>query len=182
MRAAKAGDDEDRSAYLEELIVRRELAMNHVFYDERYDAYETVPDWARRTLDSRRGDRRPHLYMREQLEAGETHDRYWNAAMLEMRATGYMHNHMRMYWGKKILEWSPSPEAAFETTLRLNNRYFLDGRDANSFTNVAWLFGLHDRPWGPRTVFGNVRSMGQNSLRKFDADAYVRAVEALAAE
>jgi deoxyribodipyrimidine photo-lyase len=182
VRAAKTGDDEDRSAYLEELIVRRELAMNHVFYDERYDAYATVPEWARRTLDSRRGDRRPHLYTPEQLEAGETHDCYWNAAMLEMRATGYMHNHMRMYWGKKILEWSPSPEAAFETTLRLNNRYFLDGRDANSFTNVAWLFGLHDRPWGPRNVFGNVRSMGQNSLKKFDADAYVRTVERLAAQ
>lgn len=182
VRAAKAGDDEDRSAYLEELIVRRELAMNHAFYDERYDAYETVPEWARRTLDSRRGDRRPHFYTRAQFEAGETHDRYWNAAMLEMRATGYMHNHMRMYWGKKILEWSASPEEAFETTLRLNNRYFLDGRDANSYTNVAWLFGLHDRPWGPRPVFGNVRSMGQNTLKKFDADAYVRTVERLAAE
>jgi deoxyribodipyrimidine photo-lyase len=182
VREARTGDDDDRSAYLEELIVRRELAMNHVFYDERYDAYETVPEWARKTLNSRRTDQRPYLYTREQLERGETHDRYWSAAMLEMRATGYMHNHMRMYWGKKILEWSPSPEEAFETTLRLNNRYFLDGRDANSFTNVAWVFGLHDRPWGPRNVFGNVRSMGQNTLRKFDADAYVRTVEALAVE
>jgi deoxyribodipyrimidine photo-lyase len=181
VRDTKTGDDEDRSAYLEELIVRRELAMNHVFYDERYDAYEAVPEWARKTLDSRRGDPRPYLYAREQFEAGDTHDRYWNAAMKEMRETGYMHNHMRMYWGKKILEWSPSPEEAFETTLRLNNRYFLDGRDANSFTNVAWVFGLHDRPWGPRTVFGNVRSMGQNSLKKFDADAYVQTVEELAA-
>ena len=182
IREARTGDDESRSAYLEELIVRRELAMNHVFYDERYDAYETVPEWARKTLDSRRTDQRPYLYTREQLEGGETHDRYWNAATLEMRATGYMHNHMRMYWGKKILEWSPSPEEAFETTLRLNNRYFLDGRDANSFTNVAWVFGLHDRPWGPRNVFGNVRSMGQNTFKKFDADAYVRTVETLALE
>jgi deoxyribodipyrimidine photo-lyase len=181
IRAAGTGDDEDRSAYLEELIVRRELAMNHVYYDVHYDAYETVPEWARKTLDSRRGDERPYLYTREQFEAGATHDRYWNAAMKEMRETGYMHNHMRMYWGKKILEWSASPEEAFETTLRLNNRYFLDGRDANSFTNVGWVFGLHDRPWGPRNVFGNVRSMGQNTLRKFDADAYVRTVEALAA-
>ena len=182
IREARTGDDESRSAYLEELIVRRELAMNHVFYDERYDAYETVPEWARKTLDSRRTDQRLYLYTREQLEGGETHDRYWNAATLEMRATGYMHNHMRMYWGKKILEWSPSPEEAFETTLRLNNRYFLDGRDANSFTNVAWVFGLHDRPWGPRNVFGNVRSMGQNTFKKFDADAYVRTVETLALE
>jgi deoxyribodipyrimidine photo-lyase len=182
IREAGTGSDENRSAYLEELIVRRELAMNHVFYDKRYDAYETVPQWARKTLDSRRTDQRPYLYTRGQLEGGETHDRYWNAAMLEMRTTGYMHNHMRMYWGKKILEWSPSPEEAFETTLRLNNRYFLDGRDANSFTNVAWVFGLHDRPWGPRNVFGNVRSMGQNTFRKFDADAYVRTVETLAFE
>jgi deoxyribodipyrimidine photo-lyase len=182
IRKARSGNEDDQSAYLEELIVRRELAMNHVFYDERYDTYQTVPEWARKTLDSRRTDQRPYLYTDEQLAAGETHDRYWNAAMQEMRETGYMHNHMRMYWGKKILEWSPSPEEAFDTTLRLNNRYFLDGRDANSFTNVAWLFGLHDRPWGPRNVFGNVRSMGQNTLRKFNADAYVRTVEALAAE
>src|SRR5215210_7615042 len=101
IREARTGNSEDRSAYLEELIVRRELAMNHVFYDERYDAYETVPAWARRTLDSRRGDPRPYLYAREQFEAGDTHDRYWNAAMKEMRETGYMHNHMRMYWGQE---------------------------------------------------------------------------------
>ncbi len=177
--AAPAGDD-DKAAYLEELIVRRELAMNHVFYDERYDTYETVPAWARKTLDGTRGETRPHLYTCPQFEAGETHDVYWNAAMKEMRTTGYMHNHMRMYWGKKILEWSRSPEEAFDTTLRLNNRYFLDGRDANSFTNVAWIYGLHDRPWGPQKVFGTVRSMGRNSLKKFDADAYVRTVDALA--
>ena len=94
------------------------------------------------------------------LERGEAHDRHWNAAMLEMRETGYMYNHMRMYWGKKILEWSRSPEEAFDTTLRLNNTFFLDGRDANSFTNVGWIYGLHDRPWFGRPVFGNVRSMG----------------------
>jgi deoxyribodipyrimidine photo-lyase len=180
VRASASGDEEDRSAYLEELIVRRELAMNHVFYDERYDTYEAVPQWARRTLGEHAGDARPFLYTREQLEAGETHDRHWNAAMKEMRETGYMHNHMRMYWGKKILEWSASPEAAFETTLRINNRFFLDGRDANSFTNVAWVFGLHDRPWGRRPVFGTVRYLGPNTLRKFDAEGYIRAVDELA--
>jgi deoxyribodipyrimidine photo-lyase len=180
-REAPAGDAEDRSAYLEELVVRRELAMNHVFYEPAYDRYEAIPAWARRTLDAHRADPRPHLYTRERLEEGLTHDRYWNAAMKEMRETGYMHNHMRMYWGKKILEWTASPEEAFDITLRLNNRYFLDGRDANSFTNVAWIFGLHDRPWGPRPAFGNVRSMSAASLRKFDADAYVRDVERLAA-
>jgi deoxyribodipyrimidine photo-lyase len=180
VREARSGDDEDRSAYLEELIVRRELAMNHVRYEPAYDRYDAAPGWARRTLAEHLSYPRPHLYDRDAFEAARTHDRYWNAAMREMVETGYMHNHMRMYWGKKILEWSRTPEEAFETTLRLNNKYFLDGRDANSFTNVTWLFGLHDRPWGPRPVFGNVRSMGPNTLKKFDADGYVRDVERLA--
>ena len=181
VRAAKAGDAEDRAAYLEELVVRRELAMNHVFYEPAYDDLKGVPDWCRRTLDEHRGDAHPHLYTREQFEAGETHDRYWNAAMQEMRETGYMHNHMRMYWGKKIVQWSASPEEAWDIALRLNNKYFIDGRDANSFTNVGWLFGLHDRPWGTQPVFGTVRSMSEASLKKFDADGYVREVAALAA-
>ena len=182
VRAAKKGGREDRQAYLEELIVRRELAMNHVFYTEGYDAYETaLPDWARKTLSEHAKDERPHRYSEKQLAAGETHDIYWNAAMREMRETGYMHNHLRMYWGKKILEWSPSPEEAFARTLRLNNRYFLDGRDPNSFTNVAWVFGLHDRPWQKRKVFGTVRYQSENSLKKIDAKAYVKAVETLCA-
>ncbi|MCK8783670.1 deoxyribodipyrimidine photo-lyase [Roseomonas sp. NAR14] len=181
VRDAAAGDDADRAAFLEELVVRRELAINHVRYEPRYDRYDSLPDWARRTLAEQRGDPRPHLYTPEQFEWGETHDRHWNAAMREMRETGYMHNHMRMYWGKKILEWSASPEEAWETALRLNNRYFLDGRDANSFANVGWLFGLHDRPWGRRPVYGTVRSLGPASLRKFDAEGYVAAVDRLVA-
>ena len=180
-KAASVGDDTDRTAYLEELIVRRELAMNHAYYTPNYDEYACLPEWSRKTLDLHRTDKRHYLYTRAQFEAGETHDKYWNAAMTEMRETGYMHNHMRMYWGKKIVEWSPSPEEAWDTVLRLNNRFFLDGRDANSFTNVGWLFGLHDRPWGPQPVYGNVRSMGQNSLKKFDADGYLRDVARLAA-
>ena len=181
VQAAATGGEDDKATYLEELIVRRELAMNHIFYEPNYGSYEAAPAWARKTLDAHRGDPRPYLYTPEQFERGETHDRYWNAAMMEMRETGYMHNHMRMYWGKKILEWSASPEEAFETALRLNNKFFIDGRDANSFTNVTWLFGLHDRPWGPRPVYGNVRSMGAATLKKFDADGYVREVERLAA-
>jgi deoxyribodipyrimidine photo-lyase len=180
VRQAPGGNAEDRAAYLEELVVRRELAMNHLHYEPRYDDYSAAPAWARKTLDAHRSDPRPFLYTPEQFEQGLTHDRYWNAAMTEMRETGYMHNHMRMYWGKKIVEWSASPEEAWNTALRLNNRYFIDGRDANSFTNIGWLFGLHDRPWGPRPVYGNVRSMGQASLKKFDADGYVREVERLA--
>ncbi|MCJ2017647.1 deoxyribodipyrimidine photo-lyase [Methylobacterium sp. E-065] len=182
VREAKIGDDDDRGAYLEELIVRRELAMNHVFYTEGYDSYEkAVPDWARKTLAEHAKDERPHAYSEAELAAGETHDLYWNAAMREMRETGYMHNQLRMYWGKKILDWSPSPEEGFARTLRLNNRYFLDGRDANSFTNVAWVYGLHDRPWARRKVFGTVRYQSENSLKKFDAKGYVKAVEKLCA-
>jgi deoxyribodipyrimidine photo-lyase len=182
LAARRCASGESRAVFLEELIVRRELSMNHCFYAPAYDRYEALPDWARRTLAAHAGDPRPHLYTRAQFEAGETHDRYWNAAMREMTATGYMHNHLRMYWGKKILHWSPGPEEAFETALALNNRWFLDGRDPNSFTNVGWLFGLHDRPWGPQPVFGTVRSMGPNTFRKFDADAYVAEVDRLASE
>ena len=182
VRAAKAGDGDDRSAYLEELIVRRELAMNHVFYCEGYDSFaHAVPDWARKALAEHADDTRPHLYSEADLAAGRTHDEGWNVAMREMRETGFMHNQLRMYWGKKILEWSPTPEEGFARTLRLNNRYFLDGRDANSFTNVAWVYGLHDRPWARRKVFGTVRYQSENSLRKFDAKAYARAVAALCA-
>jgi deoxyribodipyrimidine photo-lyase len=181
VRHARGGGAEDKASFLEELIVRRELSMNHVYYASDYDAWSVVPDWARKTLEAHAGDPRPNLYTRAQFEAAETHDPYWNAAMREMLATGYMHNHLRMYWGKKILQWSATPQEAFETTLALNNRWFLDGRDANSFTNVAWLYGLHDRPWGPQPVFGTVRSMGANTFKKFDADAYVVQVDALAA-
>ncbi len=173
---------EDVATYMEELIVRRELAMNHVFFEPAYDDYVALPDWARKTLAAHAEDPRPHLYAREQFEAGETHDRYWNVAMSEMRETGYMHNHMRMYWGKKILQWSRRPEEAWDTLLRLNNRWFLDGRDANSFMNVGWIFGLHDRPWGPQPVFGTVRSMGANTFKKFDPEAYSAAVASLVAQ
>ncbi len=180
VRAADAA--EDGRAFLEELIVRRELAMNHVHHTERYDAYaHAVPEWARKTLAEHADDPRPYRYTEAQLAAGETHDVHWNAAQAEMRETGYMHNQLRMYWGKKILEWSPSPEEGFARTLRLNNRYFLDGRDANSFTNVAWVYGLHDRPWAKRPVFGTVRYQSANSLRKFDAKAYLKSVDALCA-
>lgn len=182
VRAAKAGGAEDKTSYLEELIVRRELAMNHVHYAEGYDTYEgALPDWARKTLAEHAGDPRPYDYSETELAEGRTHDRHWNAAQAEMRETGYMHNHLRMYWGKKILEWSPSPQEGFARTLRLNNRYFLDGRDANSFTNVAWVYGLHDRPWARRKVFGTIRYQSENSLRKFDAKAYLATVDRLCA-
>jgi deoxyribodipyrimidine photo-lyase len=114
------------------------------------------------------------------LKAAETDDPYWNAAMREMTRTGFMHNYMRMYWGKKILEWSPTPEEAHRTALTFNNSFFVDGRDANSFANVAWLFGMHDRAWAERPVYGKVRYMAASGLkRKFDIDAYVAWTEGL---
>lgn len=179
--AAKAPSRADKEAFLEELIVRRELAINHVYFRKNYDRYETLPEWAKKSLSKHKKDKRPHVYARKSLEMSKTHDEYWNAAMTEMRVTGYLHNHMRMYWGKKILEWSNTPQYAFKTALYLNNRYFLDGRDPNSYANVAWIFGLHDRPWQERKVFGKVRYMNAKGLeRKFDVEAYVDAVEARA--
>ncbi len=170
-------------SFIEELLVRRELAMNWCEFNPHYDRYDSLPDWARKTLAKHARDDRSHLYTRAQLEQAATHDPYWNAAMNEMVFTGYMHNYMRMYWGKKILEWSRTPEEGHATALALNNKFFLDGRDANSFSNVAWLFGQHDRPWGERPVFGMVRYMNAAGLeRKCDIAGYVEKVHALVAK
>jgi deoxyribodipyrimidine photo-lyase len=164
-------------AFLEELIVRRELSMNFVFYNEKYDSFEAVPEWAKKTLKAHKKDKRQYTYSLEELESTQTHDPYWNAAQKEMVIKGKMHGYMRMYWGKKIIEWRKTPEEAFQTTLYLNNKYELDGRDPNGFTGVAWCFGKHDRPWGERPVFGNVRYMNDKGLkRKFDADGYVKMI------
>ncbi len=173
----EAPDDANRAAFLEQLCVRRELANNFTAYTPGYDRYETaVPDWARKTLAAHAGDPRPHRYDAAALEEGRTHDPYWNAMMRAMRETGYLHNHLRMYWGKKVLEWMADPGAAFETLLRLNNRYFLDGRDPSSYAGVGWIFGLHDRPWGERPVYGTVRCMTAAGLeRKCDIRAWVAA-------
>ena len=174
VQRAGGPSDEDKASFLEELIVRRELACNFVYYTEDYDSYRCLPDWARETLSEHADDERETRYTRSELEAAETDDPYWNAAMQEMLKTGYMHNYMRMYWGKKILEWCNTPQYAYRTTLYLNNKYFLDGRDANSYANVGWIFGLHDRAWTERDIFGKVRYMNANGLRsKFDIDAYV---------
>jgi len=181
VRAARA-PAADRDSYLEELIVRRELAVNFVLSNECYDRFESLPGWAQRTLALHARDARAHTYDFEQLAAARTHDAYWNAAMQEMRLTGFMHNYMRMYWGKKVLEWSPTPQEGHATLLRLNNSYFLDGRDASSYANVGWVFGLHDRPWPERPIFGNVRYMNAAGLkRKTDIEAYVRTWEGRAA-
>ncbi len=176
LQVQKRGVDRaSTDAFLEQLIVRRELAVNFVRYTPRYDRYDALPAWARQTLEKHRRDRRQHVYTRKQLETAATHDPYWNAAMTEMRTTGYMHNTMRMYWGKRVLAWSRTPQDAFETLLALNNRYFLDGRDPNSYAGVAWIFGAHDRPWPERDIFGTVRTMVPAGLRrKYDIGAYVK--------
>jgi len=162
-------------AFLEELIVRRELSMNFVFYNEKYDSFESMPRWAKKTLRAHQQKKRSHTYTLKELETAKTHDPYWNAAQREMMLKGKMHGYMRMYWGKKIIEWSKTPEEAFRNALYLNNKYELDGRDPNGFTGVAWCFGKHDRPWGERPIFGNVRYMNDKGLkRKFDADQYVK--------
>jgi deoxyribodipyrimidine photo-lyase len=174
------GKKDDRDTYIEELLVRRELAHNYTHFEPNYDHYDALPDWAKATLREHRNDKREHQYTKQQLEDAETHDEYWNASMREMRHTGYMHNYMRMYWGKKIIEWTNTPEYAHEVALELNNKYFLDGRDPNSFTNVAWLFGLHDRPWTERPIFGKIRYMAASGLeRKCDPKAYVKKVNQL---
>jgi deoxyribodipyrimidine photo-lyase len=171
--------DSAKASFLEELIVRRELAANFVYYHPDYDNFDCTPKWAKQTLDDHRKDPRPYTYTRRQLEDANTHDPYWNAAMQEMKYTGFMHNYMRMYWGKKILEWSSSPERAFRHTLAMNNKYFLDGRDPNSYAGVAWIFGMHDRAWPQRPIYGKVRCMMASGLeRKCDIHAYVRKVKA----
>ena len=165
-------------SFTEELLVRRELAVNYVYYTPDYETFQALPDWAHETLEAHKEDKRDQVYSRKELEHAETHDPYWNAAMKEMKYTGYMHNYMRMYWGKKILEWSNTPQYAYKTTITLNNRYFLDGRDCNSYANVSWVFGQHDRGWTERPIYGKVRSMMKSGLeRKFDPDKYVEKVD-----
>ncbi len=169
-----------KEAFLEELIVRRELSYNFVYYHNKYDTFACLPPWAVRTLNFHRRDKRQYVYSLEQFEAARTHDPYWNAAQKEMVLTGKMHGYMRMYWGKKILEWSKNPQTGFKIALHLNNKYELDGRDPNAFAGVAWCFGKHDRAWSERDVFGKIRYMNAAGLkRKFAADAYVKKIMSL---
>lgn len=176
----KEAGSQSEEAYLEELIVRRELSMNFVYFNDNYDKFESIPNWAKETIHKHQKDKREFVYSRHQFEAAETHDEYWNAAQKEMMFTGKMSGYMRMYWGKKILEWSREPEEAYQTALYLNNKYEIDGRDPNGFAGVAWCFGKHDRPWGEREIFGNIRYMNANGLkRKFDIDKYVQKIETL---
>jgi deoxyribodipyrimidine photo-lyase len=173
----RAVDQENKDAYLEELVVRRELSMNFCHYNPHYDSLACLPNWAKKTLEEHAGDRREHVYSLNEFDKARTHDPYWNAAQREMVLTGKMHGYMRMYWGKKILEWTPAPDVAHRIALELNNRYEIDGRDPNGYTGVAWCFGKHDRAWAEREIYGKVRYMSAGGLeRKFDIDRYVRHV------
>jgi deoxyribodipyrimidine photo-lyase len=169
--------------YLEELIARRELAINHVFYNDHYDQFKGLPRWAKSTLEKHQKDTRTVVYSLAELKHALTHDFYWNTAQQEMMITGKMHGYMRMYWAKKILEWSPTPQEAFQRCLYLNNKYELDGRDPNGYTGIAWCFGLHDRAWKERPIYGKVRYMNDNGLkRKFDMEKYIQRVKELKKE
>jgi deoxyribodipyrimidine photo-lyase len=173
--SAAPAPDRDREAFLEELIVRRELADNWCLHNEHYDTPAGFPAWSRETLLLHQPDPRPYLYDRGELEAARTHDPLWNAAQNEMVRRGKMHGYLRMYWAKKILEWSPDAAEAMATAIYLNDRYELDGRDPNGYAGIAWsIGGVHDRPWFSRAIFGKVRYMSlSGARRRFDVGAYV---------
>ncbi len=170
---------QEADAFAEELIVRRELADNFCYYNPSYDSMQGFPHWAKETLEEHERDRREYLYTTEELELARTHDHLWNAAQMEMAVRGKMHGYMRMYWAKKILEWTESPAEAMKIAIILNDRYELDGRDANGYTGIAWsIGGVHDRAWKERQIFGKVRYMSyKGASHKFDIQAYIRKVQ-----
>ncbi len=172
---------ESAQVFLEELIVRRELSDNYCFYNSNYDSWDGLPDWSKKTLSEHKSDPRQYIYSLEQFESATTHDTIWNFCQMEMVKTGKMHGYMRMYWAKKILEWSISPENAIRIAIYLNDKYELDGRDPNGYVGILWsIGGLHDRPWFEKSVYGKVRYMNVNGLRKkFDVDAYIDKIENL---
>jgi deoxyribodipyrimidine photo-lyase len=166
---------EDKDRFLDQLITWRELSINMVRFHENYDNFECGESWAHRTLAEHANDERPVLYSQTQLESAETYDPLWNAAQLQMVNSGWMHNYMRMYWAKKILEWSRTPADAYKIAVTLNDKYFNDGRDPNGYAGIAWaIVGKFDRPWFDRPIFGTIRYMSQASTgKKFDSKKYI---------
>jgi deoxyribodipyrimidine photo-lyase len=169
------GMGKSAEAFLDQLVTWRELGFNMCAHREDYDRYDSLPDWARRTLARHGSDRRPVRYSARELSSAETHDPLWNAGQIQLVREGRLHNYIRMLWGKKILEWSKSPAEALAVMIDLNNRYALDGRDPNSYSGIFWVLGRYDRPWGPeRPVFGTVRYMSsENTARKLRVTEYV---------
>ena len=176
----KQGNIASEEAFLEELIIRRELSDNFCFYNSNYDNPQGFKGWARITLDQHLNDPREYLYSKEEFEYAKTHDPLWNASQLEMIQTGKMHGFMRMYWAKKILEWTKDYHQAMQIAIYLNDKYELDGRDPNGYVGIAWsIGGIHDRAWFEREVFGKIRYMNYNGCkRKFDVDGYIQKFEA----
>jgi deoxyribodipyrimidine photo-lyase len=164
-----------KESFLEELIIRRELSDNFCLYTTRYDSFDSFPQWAQKTLNEHRKDKRPYIYTLHAFEGADTHDPLWNAAQMEVATKGKMHGYMRMYWAKKILEWTRSPEEALEYAIYLNDKYELDGRDPNGYAGIVWsIGGVHDRAWGARPIFGKVRYMSYNGCKsKFKVAAYI---------
>lgn len=162
-------------AFLDEIIVRKELSDNFCLYNENYDSFEGLKPWAKKTLVNHKIDKREFLYSVKDLETANTHDKAWNKAQMQMITTGKMHGYMRMYWAKKILEWTNSPEEAIEVAIYLNDKYSLDGYDPNGYVGILWsIGGLHDRPWAERNIFGQIRYMNFNGLkRKFNVEQFV---------
>ena len=172
-----------KDSYFNELIAWRELAVNFVKYNPKYDTVEAAEEWARKTIAEHAQDEREHLYTLAELEAGRTYDELWNAAQIQMVHHGWMHNYMRMYWGKKILEWTPDVKTAMKYAVYLNDKYFLDGRDPNGYAGVAWaIVGKFDRAWANRAIFGKIRYMsGASTGRKFNSKEYIRQMKAMQA-
>ena len=170
-----------KEVFIEEIVVRRELADNFCYYCPNYDSADCAWDWAKKSLAEHVDDKRDYLYSYQDFEKAFTHDPLWNAAQKEMVLTGKMHGFMRMYWAKKILEWTENPFQAFEFAIKLNNKYELDGRDSSGYTGVAWsICGVHDRAWFDRPVFGKIRYMNYNGCkRKFDVEAYIDKIKSL---
>jgi deoxyribodipyrimidine photo-lyase len=162
------GTSPEIESFLDELITWRELGYNMCWQRDDYDQYESLPEWAQRTLAEHAHDSRPEVYSLEQLEAAETHDDLWNASQRQLVREGRIHNYLRMLWGKKILEWSPSPRESLRVMIELNNKYALDGRNPNSYSGIFWVLGRYDRAWGPeRPIFGKIRYMSsENTARK----------------
>jgi deoxyribodipyrimidine photo-lyase len=162
--------------YLDQLITWREVGYNFTAHREDYDRYVSLPPWAQKTLEQHSTDPRLHQYTLEEFESGSTHDPLWNAAQGQLFREGHIHNYLRMLWGKKILEWSASPQSALSILIELNNKYGLDGRNPNSYSGIFWCLGRYDRPWGPeRPIFGTVRYMSsENTARKFSVKNYIQ--------
>jgi deoxyribodipyrimidine photo-lyase len=163
-------------SFLDELVTWREVGFNAAAHQPGYERYESLPDWARRTLSDHEGDHREHVYSLEEFESAATHDALWNAAQRQLVREGRIHGYLRMLWGKKILEWTLSAREALEVMVELNNKYALDGRDPNSYSGIMWVLGRYDRPWGPeRPIFGKIRYMtSANTARKVGVAEYLK--------